>query len=484
MAKKESVVHGSVELLKQIPSLGSLIDSTQLDGLVSEHGRTFVANRLRETLDNLRASVINGSIKEYQLTPVSIVAQLSDNIDKALSGAMVSVFNLTGTVLHTNLGRATLADHALEYVAKVAGGPNTLEYDIKSGKRGDRDNIVESLICELTGAEAATIVNNNAAAVLLSIAALAKGKEVIVSRGELVEIGGSFRLPDVMEAAGAKMIEVGTTNRTHLQDYKKAINTNTALLMKVHTSNYEVQGFTASVSEASLSVLSKEYGIPLVTDLGSGTLIDYTTLGLPKEPLPFDKIKDGCSVVTFSGDKLLGGPQAGILVGDRKTIELIRRHPLKRALRVGQLTMAALEATLRLYLRPEHLVENLPTLRFLTRPTSEIKELCVKVMPAIKNSCGHNIDVQIVATKSQIGSGSLPGKTLDSYALSLTLKKGLNSGSNLERLASAWRLLPTPVVGRISDNAFLLDLRTLQNTDNFVRQLKHLPETLSMKGLT
>src|SRR5699024_6013132 len=271
MAKKESVVHGSVELLKQIPSLGSLIDSTQLDGLVSEHGRTFVANRLRETLDNLRASVINGSIKEYKLTPVSIVAQLSDNIDKALSGAMVSVFNLTGTVLHTNLGRATLADHALEYVAKVAGGPNTLEYDIKSGKRGDRDNIVESLICELTGAEAATIVNNNAAAVLLSIAALAKGKEVIVSRGELVEIGGSFRLPDVMEAAGAKMIEVGTTNRTHLQDYKKAINTNTALLMKVHTSNYEVQGFTASVSEASLSVLSKEYGIPLVTDLGSGT---------------------------------------------------------------------------------------------------------------------------------------------------------------------------------------------------------------------
>jgi L-seryl-tRNA(Ser) seleniumtransferase len=275
---------------------------------------------------------------------------------------MRAVLNLTGTVIHTNLGRALLADAALQHLLATMAGPNNLEYDLESGGRGDRDDIVEELLTTLTGAEAATVVNNNAAAVLLTIAALARDREVIVSRGELVEIGGAFRMPDVMAAAGVRLIEVGTTNRTHPHDYERAITERTALLMKVHTSNYAVQGFTSAVDEAELATIAHARGLPLASDLGSGSLVDLAAYGLPAEPTPLEKVKAGCDVVTFSGDKLLGGPQAGLIVGSKAAIGRIRRFPMKRALRMSKLPLAALEATLRLYLRPERLAQDLPTL--------------------------------------------------------------------------------------------------------------------------
>ena len=361
----------------------------------------------------------------------------------------------------------------------MMAGPNNLEYDLETGARGDRDSIIEEMLCTLTGAEAATVVNNNAAAVLLTLAALARGREVIVSRGELVEIGGAFRMPDVMESAGARLVEVGTTNRTHAQDYERAINANTALLMKVHTSNYAVQGFTKAVSEAELAGIARTRGVPLATDLGSGSLVNLASYGLPREPLPQEMIAAGCDVVTFSGDKLLGGPQAGLIVGSKEMVGRIRKFPMKRALRMSKLPLAALEATLMLYLRPERLTQDLPTLRLLTRPEAQIRAQAQQLLDAVAQAVAPRFAVSVMALQGQIGSGSLPVDRLPSAGLAIAPVQKKGAGRALDELATALRRLPLPVIGRIAEDRLLLDLRCLEDSAQLLNQLPALQEALA-----
>lgn len=469
-------------VLRELPSVDVLLQGRLASALAREHGPSLVVQHARRLLDELRTQ-LRGS--EAASVPTidrdALDTGLAQRVAAALESKMRPILNLTGTVIHTNLGRALLAQNAVTRVASLMSAPTNLEYDLASGARGDRDSIVEDLLCQLTGAEAATVVNNNAAAVLLTIFALARGREVLVSRGELVEIGGAFRMPDVMESAGAHMVEVGTTNRTHLHDYERAITDRTGLIMKVHTSNYVIRGFTSAVPEEQLALLAKARHVPLACDLGSGSLVDFAAYGLPAEPMPQQMLRAGCDVVTFSGDKLLGGPQAGLIVGRRDAIDRIRKCPLKRALRVSKLPLAALEATLQLYLRPERLVQDLPTLRLLTRPLADIRALANQLLPAVVQAVSPRYGAEVIHTDSQIGSGALPEGRLASAGLALTpiavAKKERHAALN--ELALALRSLDHPVLGRISDNQLLLDLRCLENPDDLLGQLAQLKARLT-----
>ncbi len=477
----ESMVHGSetgTTDLKDLPSVDRLLRLPGVAPLLERHGHTLVADQARQLLAALRSAALSGALPATALAPEALAGSLARRVDDRLAPRLRRVLNLTGTVIHTNLGRALLAEPALAHLMAMMAGPNNLEYDVASGGRGDRDSVVEELLTTITGAEAATVVNNNAAAVLLSIAALAREREVVVSRGELVEIGGAFRMPDVMAAAGATMVEVGTTNRTHPADYERAINAQTGLVMKVHTSNYAVQGFTAAVDEATLAGICQARGVPLATDLGSGSLIDLAHYGLPREPLPQEMLAAGCDVVTFSGDKLLGGPQAGLIVGRKAQIAQIRKYPMKRALRMSKLPLAALEATLLLYLQPERLAHDLPTLRLLTRPATAIRALAEQLAPAMQAAVAPRYTVQVADMQGQIGSGSLPVERLPSAGLAIAPAEKKGSGRALDALATALRTLPLPVIGRIADDRLLLDLRCLEDPGPFTAQLAHLQDQL------
>ena len=466
----ESAVRGSKARLSELPSVDRILRLPGVAALVARHGRAFVTEATRLQLAVWRQTALRENASPAP-DETAIVAALGGRIEAALAPVLRPVFNLTGTVLHTNLGRALLPEEAVAAVATAMRAPTNLEFDLESGERGDRDALVEGLICELTGAEAATVVNNNAAAVLLTVAALGARREVIVSRGELVEIGGAFRMPDVMKCAGARLVEVGTTNRTHARDYAVAITPKTALIMKVHTSNYVVRGFTAAVGEEELAGIAHGAKLPFAVDLGSGSLVDLAAYELPREPLAKDALGHGADIVTFSGDKLLGGPQAGIIAGRAEWVAKIRRHPLKRALRVSKLTLAALEATLALYRHPERLAERLPTLRLLTRRAQDIGILAARVAPHLANAVGPAFTVCHGALQSQIGSGSLPVDLLPSAGIFIRNRnEGKGATGRLLALASALRALPVPVIGRIADGSLVLDLRTLEDEAGFVAQ--------------
>ena len=474
-------MNSSLSSLKGLPSIDKLLNAKSLLLPINKFGHESVKDEARRQIDALRSALLSEDKQSaaWIASPdffESFCLNISQAVQAQFSSSLIPVFNLTGTVVHTNLGRASLPQEAVEAMVTAATNATNLEFDLASGKRGDRDSHLERALCEMTGAEAATVVNNNAAAVLLVLNTLAEGREVIISRGELVEIGGAFRIPDVMASAHCTLREVGTTNRTHLKDYATAINADTALLMKVHTSNYEIRGFTNSVAESDLSGLAREEGIPFVSDLGSGSLVDLRQFGLPYEPTVRDTLEMGADLVTFSGDKLLGGPQAGIIVGSRELVDRVKSNPLKRALRVDKITLAALLSVINIYKDPQRLAQRLPILADLARPIAEIEDLAVQVLGPLTERLAGRATVSVQACKSQIGSGALPLDLMASRALCMTpiAEKG-KTDETLQRLAADFRALPKPVIGRISDGQLFFDLRCLRNVDEFLRQLTHLP---------
>ena len=457
--------------LRFIPSVDKVLSSTEFQTILNEFGHSRVSGSIQKYLKQLRSNLQQN--QDQSIPPFAeIASRLRESLQKTDNSSLQPVLNLTGTVIHTNLGRATLPDRALVALQKTASGNTNLEFDLSRGKRGDRDSHIEKLLCELTGAEAATIVNNNAAAVLICLNSFSANKEVCISRGELVEIGGSFRIPEVMERSGCTLRELGATNRTHLKDYANAINEQTGLLMKVHTSNYEIRGFTKDVSYQEIAALAKEKNIPFLGDLGSGTLINLEKFGLAHEPTVQDILTAGTDVVTFSGDKLLGGPQSGIIAGRKDLIERGKKNPLKRALRVDKMVLAALAEVLQLYKHPESLSTKLPTIRHLSRTSEEIKTIAESILPAFQKSAGNRATVSIISTESQIGSGALPLGQLSSFSLRIKLKN--ERDSSLQQLAKRFRETKVPVVGRIHDGALLLDCRTLDNPSLLLDQLELL----------
>lgn len=446
-----------------LPSVDALLRSPDTLQMLESYGRVAVTDSIRHVLSDRRsAKQVLGNDNDV----ASILQATHERLTALAAPSLQRVFNLTGTVIHTNLGRAPLAEAAVEAMQDAARFPANLEYDLKSGKRGDRDTHVEDLICRITGAEAATIVNNNAAAVLLVLSALARRKEVIVSRGELIEIGGSFRIPDIMKSAGCKLVEVGTTNRTHAADFETGIGPKTALIMKVHMANYRIDGFVAEVPETDLAKIAHAHKLPYAIDLGSGTLTDFSSHGLPDEPTPQSAIANGADLVTFSGDKLLGGPQAGIICGRADLIKKLKKNPMKRALRLDKVTLAGLAATLQLYRDPDRLAHNLPVLRLLTRDVDDIRAQAARLLPAFRKHLEGVAKVTTQDCQSQIGSGSLPVDRLPSVALSITpATQQRAKGKAVAKMAAAFRALPIPIIGRLSDGALLLDLRCLENAE-------------------
>ncbi len=456
-------------LFRQIPSLDLLLKKPQAVELCQNFAYSTVVDQARLLINQARQL-----IAEQQVVPSFIrdenefFRKLEQKLKSLSSVDIKTVFNLTGTVLHTNLGRGLWSEKAVEAATNAMRNNVALEFDIAEGKRSHRDNYISELMQQLTGAEAACVVNNNAAAVLLMLATFAQGKEVIVSRGELVEIGGAFRIPDIMAQAGCKLVEVGTTNRTHLKDYRNAITENTAFLMKVHTSNYHIEGFTSSVSEEELVALGKEFNLPVVSDLGSGSLTDMQALNLPTEPMVQQKISAGVSLVSFSGDKLLGGPQAGIIVGSREMIQQLQQHPLKRVLRCDKVILSALEATLRHYLFPEKIATELPTFNLLTQSVEVLQTKAERLKDVLSKRLNSHYILQIESSLAQIGSGALPKETLPSVAVIISAEKQ----SDLIALEKQFKTFPSPIIGRFSAQKFWLDLRSVAEFEKLIEMLE------------
>jgi L-seryl-tRNA(Ser) seleniumtransferase len=459
--------------LRSLPSVDRVLRSAAAAALIEEYGRALVLDAVRSALAARRGRP--STLRQAQGpggAPEDILAESAAALARLMQPSQRRVFNLTGTVLHTNLGRAALSEEAIAAAAEAMRDPSTLEYDLAGGRRGERDDHVAPWLVRLTGAEAALAVNNNAGALVLALNALAAGRETLVSRGELIEIGGSFRLPDIMARAGTRLVEVGTTNRTHLADFAAAIGPETGLILKAHTSNYVIAGFTAAVPAGDLAALARDHGLPFVEDLGSGALLALERWGLPHEPTVAEALSAGADLVTFSGDKLLGGPQAGLVAGRAELVARLAKNPLKRALRLDKIRLAALEATLRLYADPDRLAERLPALRLLSRPPDEIAALAQRLLPAVAQAVAGLAEVAVVATKSQIGSGALPVALLPSSALAL--RPSQRGGAALAALARRLRALPIPVIGRIEAGEVLLDLRCLEDEAAFVGQLEQL----------
>ncbi len=446
--------------LSRLPSVDECLRAAENDGALMAAGRAPRAETIRRALAELRAQIAaGGAIAAH--TRAELAAAVIANARAALAAGqprMRAVVNGTGVVLHTNLGRAPLAESAIEAIASAARAPVNLEYDLVSGGRGERDAIVENELCALTGAAAATVVNNNAAALLIALNTLANGREAIVSRGELIEIGGSFRLPELMALSGARLREVGTTNRTHPEDYLRAIGAETAILLKVHPSNYRIVGFTAAVGLAELAAIARARQLVAMEDLGAGALIDLSAYGLPREPLVGERIAAGADLVTFSGDKLLGGPQAGIIVGRRDLIERIRRNPLKRALRCDKLTLAALAATLSIYRRDDDPAERLPALRMLRRKAAELERIARAAREILTARLGAGFTLEVIESTGEIGSGAQPAAQLESRAVRIT-----HPERSPDAIAALFRRARPPVIGRIRDGAFLIDVRAIED---------------------
>lgn len=461
--------------LRYLPSIDYLLKEARSQPLTIQFGKAFLQKEFQSQLDHLRTEIRNNPVTGATRESLTntLLTRSNGALNELFSPSLRAVINLSGVILHTNLGRAPYPQTAIDAMLSIAKGASNLEYNLHTGKRGRRDDHVENWICQLTGAQAATTVNNNAAAVLLVLNTLARKKQVIVSRGELIEIGGSFRMPSIMKKASCKLHEVGTTNRTHLKDYREAIGKKTAALMKVHTSNYEINGFNQSVSAAQLSPLAAEAGIPLIDDLGSGSLIDLTPFGLPPERTALDAINEGVDIITFSGDKLLGGPQCGIIAGRRELIELIDKNPMKRAMRLDKITLVALEAVLKLYAKPDQLKTRLPALRLLSRSPDDIHQSAGYLQSKLKTRLPAPMTCTIAPCQSQIGSGALPTKTLDSHAVNID-----PGNMSAEKLARVFRQLPTPIIGRINNNMLCFDCRALESSEEIDHCLDALASLL------
>lgn len=480
------MTEANIPVLAKLPSVDAVLGAPEMVDGIEVHGLQGATAAVRGALDALRqgAGTLAPDVTRETLTRQVITEALA-SLARQGEHSLRPVFNLTGTVLHTNLGRASLPPEAIAAMSEAAASPTNLEYDLEAGKRGSRDNHLEGLLCRLTGAEAATVVNNNAAAVLVALNSLALRKEVVVSRGELIEIGGAFRIPEIMTRAGAKLKEVGTTNRTHPCDYEGAISSKTGLLMKVHTSNYRVEGFTAAVSEKALADIGAEHKTPLMIDLGSGTLTDLEAFGLPHEPTAGEAIAAGANLVTFSGDKLLGGPQAGLIVGDRDLVARIRKNPMTRALRVDKVRLAALEAVLRLYLSPEKLAARLPVLASLTRPVGEIEAVATRVAAALKSCLPEDTKVAVEESHSEIGSGSLPGEALPTRVVVIRPPGNKKTSARCARsLDRALRALPRPVISRLTGGALHLDMRCLDDEAGLIEQLQNSADLADVFGVS
>jgi len=447
-------------LLRALPAIDRLLGTAMLTKLESAQPHSLIREAAQKVVEELRRQILDEQAPLPDLDLERVATLVAAEVARMARPSLRKVINVTGTLLHTNLGRAPLCSNALQAINEVAQGYSNLEYNLDEGQRGKRFTHVEELLCKLTGGEAATVVNNNAGAVMLALAALAGGRSALVSRGELIEIGGSFRIPDIMAASGVTLVEVGTTNKTHLKDYADALNSVTALILKVHTSNYRILGFTQAVSGEELAGLAHHHKIPVLEDLGSGLLIDLTSYGLPREPTVREALQTGIDLVTFSGDKLLGGPQAGIIVGKREVLDKLRKHPMARALRIDKLTLAALEATLRLYLDPNKALAQIPTLQMLSQPASALRERCEALLPALHAMLADAADCGIIEATATVGGGALPLAELPGWVIALTPK-----GLSLNEMTTRLRSCEPPVVGRIQDDRFLIDARTLGTAD-------------------